>query len=247
MNLTRLGFTCLATCLRSRKDAFNPTSMEDVMSKIRRSIAALVAALVLSLVGLVICDHKLQAVENVNSVRVANMQKTLRDLWLGHIFWVQRVVLFNTTIDPAERDAAEKQVLANAKAIASTVAPFYGEAGSEKFFALLTGHYAAVKDYSEATTFGNTRAQKTALSRLASNADLFAEFMNEANPQHLPKDTVRDMIAAHGAHHVLQINQYMKKEYVHLDETWPMMRQHVYLFADTLTTGLVKQFPSRFS
>ena len=30
-----------------------------------------------------------------NPVRVANMQKTLRDLWLGHIFWVQRVVLFN--------------------------------------------------------------------------------------------------------------------------------------------------------
>jgi hypothetical protein len=175
------------------------------------------------------------------------MQKTLRELWLGHIYWVQRVVLFNTTIDPAERDAAEKQVLANAKAIASTVAPFYGEAGSEKFFALLTGHYAAVKDYSEATMFGSTRGQKTALARLASNADLFAEFINGVNPQHLPKDTVRDMIAAHGTHHVLQINQYMKKEYVRLDETWPMMRQHVYLFADTLTRGLVKQFPSRFS
>ncbi len=217
------------------------------MSKIRRSIAALVAALVLSLVGLVSCDHKLQAVEDVNPVRVATMQKTLRDLWLGHIFWVQRVVLFNPTIDPAEREAAEKQVLANANAIASTVTPFYGEAGYGKFLALLTGHYAAVKDYSEATMFANTHGQETALARLASNADLFAEFINGINPQHLPKDTVRDMIAAHGAHHVRQINQYMKKEYVHLDETWPMMRQHVYLFADTLTTGLVKQFPSRFS
>lgn len=217
------------------------------MSKIRRSIAALVAALVLSLVGLAGCDHKSQAVEDVNPVRVATMQKTLRDLWLGHIFWVQRVVLFNTTIDPTEREAAEKQVLANANAIASTVTPFYGEAGYGKFLALLTGHYAAVKDYSEATMFANTHGQETALARLASNADLFAEFINGVNPQHLPKDTVRDMIAAHGAHHVLQINQYMKKEYVHLDETWPMMRQHVYLFADTLTTGLVKQFPSRFS
>lgn len=217
------------------------------MSKIRRPIAALVAALVLSLVGLAGCDHKPQAVQDVNPVRVATMQKTLRDLWLGHIFWVQRVVLFNTTIDPAEREAAEKQVLANANAIASTVTPFYGEAGYGKFLALLTGHYAAVKDYSEATMFANTHGQETALARLASNADLFAEFINGVNPQHLPKDTVRDMIAAHGAHHVLQINQYMKKEYVHLDETWPMMRQHVYLFADTLTTGLVKQFPSRFS
>ena len=217
------------------------------MSKIRRSIAASVAALVLSLVGLVGCDHKPHAVEDVNPVHVATMQKTLRDLWLGHIFWVQRVVLFNTTTDPAEQDAADKHVLANAKQIASTLTPFYGEARSEKFLALLTGHYAAVKDYAEAATFANTQGQETALARLASNADLFAEFINGVNPHHLPKDTVRDMIAAHGAHHVLQINQYMRKEYVHLDETWPMMRQHVYLFADTLTTGLVKQFPGRFS
>jgi hypothetical protein len=217
--------------------------MEGVMSKIYQSMAMLVFALV----GLVGCDHKPQAVEDVNPVHVATMQKTLRDLWLGHIYWVQHVVLINATNNPEERDAADKQVLANAKQIASTLTPFYGEARSEKFLALLTGHYAAVKDYSEATMFANTQGQETALARLASNADLFAEFINGVNPHHLPKDTVRDMIAAHGAHHVLQINQYMRKEYVHLDETWPMMRQHVYLFADTLTTGLVKQFPSRFS
>ncbi len=175
------------------------------------------------------------------------MKQALRDLWLGHIFWVQRVVLFNMTTDLAKRDAADKQVLANAKQIASTVTPFYGEARSVKFFALLTDHYAAVKEYSEATTARNVRQRDTALARLASNADRFAEFLNGVNPHHLAKDTVRDMIEAHGAHHVLQINQYKKKKYAHLDETWPMMRQHVYLIADTLTTALVKQFPSQFS
>jgi hypothetical protein len=46
---------------------------------------------------------------------------------------------------------------------------------------------------------------------------------------------------------VLQINQYKKKEYVKLEETWPMMRQHVYLIADTLATALSKQFPHKFS
>ena len=247
MNLTRLGFTCLATCLRSRKDAFNPTSMEDVMSKIRRSIAALVAASVLSLVGLMIGDHKLQAVENVNSVRVADIQKTLRDLLAGAHFLGSacRVVQHDDRSSRAgcRREAGSGQRQSNCEHSCA----FLWRSGLSEVLCPANSHAAAVKDYSEATTFGNTRAQKTALSGLASNADLFAEFMNEANPQHLPKDTVRDMIAAHGAHHVLQINQYMKKEYVHLDETWPMMRQHVYLFADTLTTGLVKQFPSRFS
>jgi hypothetical protein len=53
--------------------------------------------------------------------------------------------------------------------------------------------------------------------------------------------------AAHGAHHVLQINQYKAKDYAHLAATWPMMRQHVYVIADTLTMALVKQFPNKFS
>lgn len=213
------------------------------MSKIYLSMAVVT----LVLIGLVGYDHEPRPVGDADPARVAEMKQALRDLWLGHIFWVQRVVLFNTTIDLAERDAADKQVLANAKQIASTVTPFYGEARSVKFFALLTDHYAAVKEYSEATTVGNMRQRDTALARLASNADRFAEFLNGVNPHHLPKDTVRDMIAAHGAHHVLQINQYKKKEYAHLDETWLMIRQHVYLIADTLTTALVKQFPSQFS
>ena len=54
------------------------------------------------------------------------------------------------------------------------------------------------------------------------------------------------LIAAHGAHHVLQINQYKKKEYAKLEETWSIMLQHVYVIADTLMTALAKQFPARF-
>jgi hypothetical protein len=93
---------------------------------------------------------------------------------------------------------------------------------------------------------GNKRQQGAALARLASNADDFAVSLSEVNP-YLPKDTVRALIAAHGAHHILQINQYKVKEYAHLGATWPMLRQHVYVIADTITTALAKQFPSKFS
>ena len=212
------------------------------MSMILRSMAALV----LALVGLVGCDYEPRAVGDTNPARVAEMKQTLRDLWVGHIFWVRHVVSNIATNDPAERDAAEKEVVANTKQIASTIAPFYGEAASEKFFNLLDNNIGAVKEYSEATVAGNKRQQDVALARLESNADDFAAFLNGVNP-YLSKDTVRGLIAAHGAHHVLQINQYKGKEYAHLGATWPIMRQHVYVIADTLTTALVKQFPSKFS
>ncbi len=212
------------------------------MSKIHQSMAALV----LALVGLMGCDYETRAVGDANPARVAEMKQTLRDLWVGHIFWVRHVVSNIATNDPEERDAAEKEVGANTKQIANTIMPFYGEAASEKFISLIDINYGAVREYSEATVAGNKRQQDAALAHLASNADDIADFLSHLNP-YLQKDIVRGLIAAHGAHHVLQINQYKGKEYAHLGATWPMMRQHVYVIADTMTTALAKQFPSKFS
>ncbi len=212
------------------------------MSKILRSMAVLV----LALVGLVGCDYEPRAVGDSNPARVAEMKQALRDLWVGHIFWVRHVVSNIATNNPTERDAAEKEVVANTKQIASTMTPFYGEAASEKFFSLLDSNIGAVREYSEATVAGNKRQQGAALARLASNADDIAVFLSGVNP-YLPKDTVRGLIAAHGAHHILQITQCQEKGYAHVGATWPAMRQHVYVIADTLTAALVKQFPSKFS
>jgi hypothetical protein len=84
------------------------------MSKIQQWMAVVV----LALVGLVGYHYEVRAGEDANPLRVAEMQRTLRELWLGHIFMIQHVVLFNTANDPVERDAADKQVLVNAKQIA---------------------------------------------------------------------------------------------------------------------------------
>jgi hypothetical protein len=217
--------------------------MESCMSKIHLPMAMLI----LALVGLVGCDQEPPAAKDANPARVAEVQRTFRDLWLGHIFLIQHVVLFNAKSDPVARDAADKQVLANAKQISSTFTPYYGDARSEKLFALLAGHYAAVKEYSDATVVENTNQQDAALARLGSNADDIDVFFNGVNPHYLPRGTIRGLIEAHGAHHVLQINQYKKKEYAQLEETWSLMRQHVYVIADTLTMALTKQFPDKFS
>jgi hypothetical protein len=223
--------------------AFNLISMEGFMSKIPQFMALLV----LTLVGLANCEYEPRTVGDANPARVADTKEALRDLWVGHIFWVRNVVLNDATNNPAARDAAEKEVVANTKQIASTMTPFYGEAASEQLFNLLDINYGAVREYSEATVAGSKRRQDAALAHLASNADDIAVFLSGVNP-YLPKDTVRGLIAAHGAHHVLQINQCQEKDYAHhVGATWPMMRQHVHVIADTLTTALVKQFPSKFS
>ena len=212
------------------------------MSRMRQSVAVLLFAVV----GMVGCAHESRVIGEANPARVADTKAALRDLWAGHIFWIRNVVLDNATNNPAARDAAEKEVVANAKQIAGTITPFYGEAASEKLFTLLAGHYGAVKEYSDATVAGSKPQQDAALAHLASNADEIAVFLSGANPN-LPKDTVRGLIAAHGAHHVAQITEFQEKDYAHEAQTWEVMRQHVYVISDALTAALAKQFPGKFA
>lgn len=205
-----------------------------------------IRVLILAVLGLTSCAHDVRAVEHGDPVRMAETKAAMRDLWTEHIFWIRNVVLDNAANIAAARDAAEQEVVANAKEIAQTIAPFYGEKASQKLFGLLAGHYGAVKEYSDATVAGNRPRQDAALDHLATNADEIATFLSGANP-HLPKDAVRGLIAAHGTHHVLQITQFNERDYVHEGETWEVMKQHVYVIADTLTTALATQFPDKFS
>ena len=212
------------------------------MSKLFQSMAVLV----LTLAGLAVCNGESHAAGDANPARAAEMKQTFRDLWLGHIYWVQHAVLDNAKSSLAERDAVKNEVDANTKQIAGTLTPFYGKDRSQKFLSLLDINIGAVREYSEATVAGDKSKQDAALARLASNANDFGAFFSGINP-YLSESTVRGLIAAHGAHHVLQINQYKKKDYAHLDETWKLMREHVYVIADTLSEALVKQFPGKFS
>ncbi len=212
------------------------------MSKVLQSTAVLV----LAFVGLAGCDNHVRADGDVDPARVAKMKHTLQELWVTHIFWVRHVVSNNATNIPDERDAAEQEVLANVRQIAHTLTPFYGEATSQKLLNLLNINYGAIREYSDGTVSGNKLRQEAALASLESNADDISDLLSHVNP-YLHKDTIRGMIAAHAAHHVLQINQYTEKEYAHLWATWPMMRRHVYVIADALTMALVKQFPDKFS
>ena len=74
-----------------------------------------IAVLVLALVGLVDGDYESRAAKDANPVRVAEMQRAFRDLWLGHIFMIQHVVLYNATHDSAARECRRQASLGQCK------------------------------------------------------------------------------------------------------------------------------------
>jgi hypothetical protein len=63
----------------------------------------------------------------------------------------------------------------------------------------------------------------------------------------LPEDAVFGLLAAHGAHHVAQIDQIAAGDYQQEAETWEAMRAHMLVIADSIAVALARQFPDRFA
>ncbi len=186
------------------------------------------------------------AKEKMEPAKAAELQMTLRDLWVGHIFWVRSVVFATSSGDIEATEVAEENVVKNAKDIAAAVGSFYGKEAGDKMFGLLAGHYGAVKDYLTATMAGSKEGKDAAVEKLKKNAEEIATFLNGANPKNWPKDTLVSLLMAHGGHHIAQIDQVKAKDYGAEATTWEAMKKHIYTIADALAGGIVKQFPKKF-
>jgi hypothetical protein len=177
--------------------------------------------------------------------KVAATQVALRDLWVGHIFWVRNVAEATMANNKEAATAAEAEVVANARSIAGAIEPFYGKAASEKLFGLLAGHYGAVKEHIQATHKGDAKAQDAAMKKMIANAEEIAAFLSGANPN-LPKDTLVGLLTAHSGHHAQQNTQLKAKKYADEAKTWDAMKGHMDVIADALGDAIAKQFPDKF-
>jgi hypothetical protein len=195
--------------------------------------------------------HNQAVVAHVAAKHQPRSEKTLqtaaalRDLWVGHIFWVRSVSVAAIDDNDAAMKTSEQQAVANAQSLAASIAPFYGAAAKDAFFKLLAGHYGAVKAYLVATVDDNASAQATSTQSLTSNAEDVAVFLSKANP-YLPKDALYGLLLAHGGHHIQQIQELKARDYASEAKTWENMKSHVYQIADATADALAKQFPKKF-
>jgi hypothetical protein len=173
-------------------------------------------------------------------------REALRDLWNDHIFYVRNVVVATKDTNPDARKAAEAQVVANAKAIAGSIEPFYGKQASDQLFKLLAGHWGAIKAYLDATDTHNQAGMDQAQKDLYANAQSIANFLSGANPN-WTKNVVDGMLMGHAAHHIMQIQDIYAGRYdKEAAQDWPEMRKNMNMLGDALADGLAKQFPDKF-
>jgi hypothetical protein len=213
----------------------------------RREISALLAIPTLLAASLAFAD----AAPDVTSAPLADpaavfeTKAALRDLWVEHVFWIRSYVIATHAGDAAQRKVAEAEVIANAQALAGTIAPFYGRSASDGLLRLLAGHWEAVRGFNEATLGKSDAGQKEAIAQLTRNAREISKFLNGANP-FLPEEAVFGLLSSHAGHHISQIEQIATGKYEDEARTWAAMRAHMLVISDAIADALSKQFPEKF-
>ncbi len=216
------------------------------MSKRSLKVFVLLAAMALAFAPAHALAKEKKAAPAKLTAKAVDLKLALRDLWVGHIFWVRNVVVMTKMGDSEGAKVAEGKAVDNAKAIANAVAPFYGQKAADKLFDLLAGHYGAIKEYMSAAYAGNKEAQDAASDKLKKNGDEIASFLSGANPKNWPKAALSSALMTHVTHHMAQIDQINAKDYTAEAATWDAMKNHIYVIAGVLSDGLVKQFPKKF-
>jgi ActR/RegA family two-component response regulator len=179
------------------------------------------------------------------AARESLSRDSLRDLWVGHTFWIRNFELESFAGNGAALQSAEKKMEENCRAIADSLAPYYSPEDVERFHTLLDRHEYAIKAYLKAVREENGRGLEEAQREVPSNSTDIADFLGGLNPAWKTPE-FRDLIQQHGLCHMDQIRALKDGDYSREASIWDVKRQVVLKLADAMAEGLARQFPQKF-
>jgi hypothetical protein len=168
----------------------------------------------------------------------------LRKLWADHALWTRQYIVAFAS-DGADASAAAGRLLKNQEHIGNAIVPFYGEAAGTQLTTLLKQHILIAVDLLTAAKSGDDAEFQRQDQRWTQNAEEIASFLSGANPN-WPKGDVVDLLNVHLTltknEAVARLTGKWDDDVVAFDDIFT----EIMTVSDTLTDGIIKQFPERF-
>jgi hypothetical protein len=188
-------------------------------------------------------DHGTSA-SIVNQKQFA-FRNDMRKLWEDHVTWT-RLAIISLTTDSPDTNATVGRLLQNQTDIGNAIKPFYGDAAGQQLTGLLRSHILIAADLIAAAKAGDSSAVADAQARWTANADDIAAFLSTANPRSWPLGDMKAMLHEHLA---LTTEEALARLHGDWDAdvaAYDKIHVQALGMADMLSTGIIKQFPSRF-
>jgi hypothetical protein len=226
----------------------NPTVGRRRTPTLAGVIAVTSAALALAFYGSAQSDHGHGAADAVPVQRTskqAAFQDAMRKLWEDHITWT-RLAVVSLAHDLPDLPATQARLLRNQTDIGNAIKPYYGRAAGNQLTVLLKEHITGAVALVQAAKAGDEVAVEQRSAEWYANGNEVADFLHEANPQNWPRKRLRRMMKGHLDQTLREAVHRLEGDYDADVRDYEEIHHHILAMADTLSSGIVKQFPRRF-
>jgi hypothetical protein len=194
-------------------------------------------------------SHSTHAVtaEKAGMVTAAELElrSEMRRLWEDHVTWT-RLGVISLTTDSPDTQATVARLLRNQADIGNALEPFYGEAAGDAVTAELRRHILIAADLIAAARAGDEAATADAKARWEANAHDIASALHSLNPRFWKTDAVEEMLGEHLRLTTDEVVARLTGDWEADVAAYDAIHVHALGMADTLSEGLLKQFPRRF-
>jgi hypothetical protein len=171
---------------------------------------------------------------------------SMRVLWEQHVAWTRlAIVSFNGSLP--DLAATEARLLRNQVDIGNAVKPFYGRAAGNQLTGLVRRHILIAVDILADVKAGHQQALNGDLKRWYTNANQISAFLHKANPHNWPLPVLRSMMHRHLKLTTDEAVAELSGKYPASVAAYDRVEREILGMADMLSTGIIKQFPHRFS
>ncbi len=174
-----------------------------------------------------------------------HLKNSFRKLWIDHTIWTRSYIV-SAISDLEDQDKVLKRLLKNQDDIGNAIKPFYGQAAGNKLAKLLREHILIAGKVVDAAKSGNQENLKKYNVEWYKNADDIAAFLSKANPNWSSQE-LKELLYIHLKLVTDQVVLRIKKDWNAEIFAYDKGEDHIINMADTLSKGIIKQFPKKFT
>jgi len=190
-------------------------------------------------------EHEHATAPRAATAKQAALHDAMRKLWEQHVAWTRMAIVSFAAGNP-DLPMTEERLLRNQDDIGNAIKPYYGRAAGNRLTTLLREHITGAVALLEAAKSGDAARIATAKDAWYANGRQVADFLSSANPRNWPQGAVRAMMKTHLDQTLAEATAQLNGDYAASIREYDAIEDHILEMADTLSSGIVNQFPGRF-
>jgi hypothetical protein len=178
------------------------------------------------------------------SEQEVSLKSSMRLVWEQHVYWT-RLTIISLAFNLPDVDFVTARLLRNATDMGNLLKPYYGNKIAAKFSNLIREHLVIAVELVKAAKAGDQKAAAAAERRWYANGEEIADFLSTINP-YISKNEFKEMFFEHLALTKSEAVFILQKKYKSSIAVFDKIEAEALQMADTITVGIVKQFPKKF-